>query len=64
VDLDWIKEEIFYDDGGEMLEHVAQWSCGCLIITSVQGQVGQGFEQPNLVNDVPAYCRGVALVDL
>jgi len=25
-----------------------------LIIGSVQGQVGQGFEQPDLVEDVPA----------
>ena len=25
---------------------------------NVQGQVGQGSEQPDLVEDVPAHCRG------
>ena len=28
---------------------------------SLEGQVGQGFEQPDLVKDVPAHGRGVAL---
>ena len=30
----------------------------------VQGQVGQGFDQPDLVEGVPAHCRGVGLDDL
>jgi len=34
-------------------------SCGCLIPGSVQGQVGWGFEQPDLVESVPAHGRGV-----
>lgn len=33
------------------MEQVAQRSCGCLIIRSVQSQVGQGSEQPDLVKD-------------
>ena len=31
---------------------------------SVLGQVGRGFEQPDLVEDVPAHGRGVGLGDL
>ncbi|KAK4827697.1 hypothetical protein QYF61_020975, partial [Mycteria americana] len=42
------KEEILYDEGGETLEQVAQGSCGCLILGSVQGQVGWGLEQLDL----------------
>lgn len=34
-----------------LMEQVAQRSCGCLIIRSVQSQVGQGSEQPDLVKD-------------
>jgi len=30
----------------------------------IQGQVGRGSEQPDLVEDVPAHCRGVGLDDL
>ena len=32
---------------------------GCPIPGSVQGQAGWGFEQPGLVEGVPAYGRGV-----
>jgi len=52
-------EEFFYNEGGETLQQVAQGSCGCPIIVSVQGQVGQGFQQSDLVKDVPAHGRGV-----
>jgi len=31
---------------------------------SVQSEVGQGFEQADLVKDVPAHSRGVGLDDL
>ena len=55
------KKKFFYDEGGEALEQVAQSSCGCPITESVQGQVGWGFEQPDLVKDVPVYCRGLEL---
>jgi len=40
-------------------EQVAQRSCGCSLPSSVQGQVGRGFEQPGLVKGVPAHGRGV-----
>lgn len=34
------------------------------ILRYIQGEVGWGSEQPDLVKDVPAYCRGLELVDL
>ena len=55
---------MFCDEGGETWEQVAQRSCGCPITGSVQGQVGPGFEQPDLVKDVPAHGRGLGLDDL
>jgi len=33
----------------------------CPIPGKVQGQIGQGSELPDLVEDVPAHCRGVGL---
>jgi len=55
------KEEIFYDEGNETLEHVAQRGGGCPFPGNIQGQVGRGSEQPGLVEDVPAHCKGVGL---
>ena len=34
------------------------------VLHPVQGQVGWGFEQPDLVKDVPAHGRGVGLDDI
>jgi len=48
------KEEIFYHEGGETLAHVVQRGCRCPIPGNIQGQVGWGFEQPDLVEDVQA----------
>jgi len=48
----------FYE-GGEALEQVAQRSCGCLLPGSVEGWVVWGFEQPGLVEVVPAHGRWV-----
>jgi len=48
-----------YSEGAEALAQVAQRSCGCALPGSVQGQVGWGFEQPGLVEGVPAHGRGV-----
>jgi len=45
-------------EGGETLEQVAQRSCGCPLPGSVH-QVGWGFEQPGLVEGVPAHGREV-----
>ena len=53
------KEEILPCEGGETLAQVAERSCGCPLPGSVQGQVGRGFEQPGLVEGVPAHGRGV-----
>jgi len=55
------KEEIFYHEGGETLEQVAQRGGRCPIPGNVQGQIGGGSEQPGLVEDGPAHCRGLGL---
>ena len=47
-----------------MLGQVAQRSCGCPIPGSVQGQIGQGFDQPDLVKNVPAFSRVGGLNEL
>ena len=58
------KKEILYYEGGEAPEQAAQRSCGCSVPGSVQGQVGQDFEQPGLVEGVPAHGGGLELGDL
>jgi len=55
---------MFYNEGDETLEQVAQRSWGCPIPGSVEGHAGRGFEQPDPVEDVPAHDRGVGLDDL
>jgi len=57
------KKETLYSEGGEALAQVTQRSCGCPLPVSVQGQAGRGFEQPGLVEGVPAHGRGVELDD-
>ena len=41
------------------MEQVIQRNSGCPIPGSVQGQFGWGFEQPGLVEGVPAHGRGI-----
>ena len=41
-----------------VVAQVAQRSCGCPFPGSIQGQVGRGYEQPGLVEGVPAHGRG------
>ena len=53
-----------YDECGKTLEQVAQRGGRCPIPGNVHGPVGWGSEQPDLVEDVPAHCRGVGLDDL
>jgi len=53
-----------YNKGGETLEQIAQRSSGGPIPGNIQDQAGQGSEQPGLVEDIPAHCRGVGLDDL
>ena len=43
----------------EALAQVAQRSCGCPLPGSVHDQAGWGFEQPGLVEGVPAHGRGL-----
>ena len=53
------KEEVLHCEGGEALPQVAQRGSGCPLPGSVQGQVGWGFDQPAVVEGVPAPGRGV-----
>jgi len=55
---------MFYSEGGETLEQVAQRGARCLTAGNIQGQAGRGSEQPDLLVDVPAHCRGVGHDDL
>ena len=57
-------EEFFYSECGVTVEQVAQRGGWCPLPGNIQGQVGQGSEQPDLVVDDPALCRGVGLDDL
>jgi len=59
-----IRKKFFYHESGETLAQVAQRGGGCPILGNIPGQVGQDSEQPGLVEDVPAHCKGVALDDL
>lgn len=46
LSLDRHKEEVVYDEGGELLEEFTQRNGRHPITESVQGHIGQGFEQP------------------
>jgi len=59
-----IRKNLFYDEGGETLERVAQRGGRCPIPGNIQGQAEWGSDQPGLVEDVPAHCREVGLDDL
>ena len=58
------KEDIFYTEGGEALERVAQRGGRCTLPGNNQGQIGRSSEQSDLVEDAPAYCREVELGEL
>jgi len=58
------SKKFFIDGSGETLEQVDHGRCGCPNPTGVQGQVGLSFEQPGLVEGVPAHGWGVGLDDL
>jgi len=60
----FVNRKIFFFFCGETLEQISQRSSGGPIPGNIPGQVGQGSEQPGLVEDVPAHCRGVGLDDL
>jgi len=59
-----VRQNFFYNKDGETPEQVAQRGSGGPMPGNIQGQVGRGSEQPGLVADVPAHCRGVGLGDL
>jgi len=59
-----VRKKFFYSEGGETLEQIPQRGGRCPIPRNIQGQIGWGSEQPCLVEDVPAHCRGVGLDDL
>lgn len=54
----------FTSESGETLEWIIWGSCGSLLHGSVQGQVGQGPEQPSLAEDVPAHGKGAGIRSL
>lgn len=45
----------FYSEGSGTLEEAAQRGGRCPIPGNIQGQAGHGSQQPDLVEDVPAY---------
>lgn len=57
VDSDWIQGGFVYHEDGETLAQVVQRGGGCPIPGNIPGQDGQGYEQPDLLRDVPAHCR-------
>lgn len=57
------KEEIFFSEGAETLSQAAQIGNRCFTSGNIQGKAGQDSEQPNQVEDVSAYCRGLELDD-
>ena len=59
-----IRKTFFTVRGGETLEQVSQRGGTYPVPGNLQGQVGQGSEQPGLFEDVPSHCRGVGLDDL
>jgi len=59
-----IRKTFFYSEGAKTLKRLAQRGGRCPIPGDIQGQVGWGSEQHDLVEDVPDHCRGVGLDDL
>lgn len=48
---------LFDSEDCKILQLVVQRGGGCPISGNIQGQVGYGSKQPDLVEDVPADCR-------
>ena len=62
--LDVRKKSVFYREGGEVLEQIAQRGGGCPIPGDFKDQGGWGSEQPDLSVCVHIHCSGVGLDDL
>lgn len=54
-------EEIIYDEGGEEPLHIFQRGSRCPIAGNIQGQVGRGSEQSDLVEDNPVITWSIGL---
>ena len=52
------EENRLYSEGGKILAQAAQRGDRCTIPGGVQGQARCSSGQPDLVEDVPAHCRG------
>jgi len=65
IDISYINSSVFPNSrSANPLEWIAQRGGRCPIPGNIQGQVGWGSEKPDLIEDVPARCRGVGLDDL
>ena len=53
-----------HEKGSEALERITQRCNGCPVLGDIQGEVGQGSEQPDIDVGVSVHCRGVELDDL
>lgn len=53
-----MRKKFSTQEGGRVLAQAARRSCGCPISRGTQGHVGWDFEQPDLVDGVPAHRRG------
>lgn len=51
----YMETDVFYSEGGNTLEQVAQRGGGRPIPRNIQGQIGPGPKQPGIVEDFPAY---------
>mgnify|MGYP001856433314 CR=1 FL=1 len=58
------KTFVFYSEGDEALEQVAQRGGGCCILGDTQSQAGWGSEHSDLTVGVPVPCRGVGQDEL
>ena len=56
-----IRKKVFYSEGGEALELVAQRCGACSVPGDFQGEAESGPGQPDLPVHVPVHCRGDGL---
>ena len=59
-----MKTKFFYNEADKMLAQIAQGGGGCTIHGDIQSQAGCGSGQSDLVEDVPAHCRGDGLMTI
>ena len=61
IKVSYLKDAVD-SDAGEALAQAAQRSCGCSIPGGIQGLVGCGPGQPDLMGGNPAHGRGVGTI--